>query len=105
MVSQHSNDKDSGFNTSAVVWCGAAFVIFMFAVSLFLQGGFRAVLAREYAAKFLAPENRAVRETLAGQQAVLEAQPRWLDKETGRVGIPIDLAKQIVIDRAERKDP
>jgi len=48
-----SADKGNttGFNTSAVVLGGVAAVFFLWALVLFLQGGFLAAQAKEYEAK------------------------------------------------------
>jgi len=95
-------ENKSGFNTLAVVASVAAALAFVYALSLFLTGGWLATRNLEYAAKVYEPENTAVSDALAEQQAVLDQDYRWIDKEQGRVGVPIERAVELVVERAGR---
>ena len=53
-----ADNRKSGIATSTVVLCTLSVLIFVFALSLFLQGGFRAAQASEYETKVLTPANR-----------------------------------------------
>jgi hypothetical protein len=93
-----SADK-SRFNTPAVVLGAAAVLVFVLALSLFLEGGWHAARRLEVEAKVYGAELPAVRDALAGQQAVLDQDYRWIDKEQGRVGVPIERAMELVVER------
>ncbi len=89
----------SGFNTPAVVLCGLALVIFLYAVSLFLQGGFLASRNKVQQVKLQQPVNEALQTALAAQQALLDEQPRWLDEEHTKACLPIAAAMARVVAR------
>ena len=92
------HEKTTGFNTTAVVLIGAAGVVFLFALALFIQGGFLAAQANEYEAKiYSAPGSEAVRAAVAEQQAILEEKVRWRDEEKGTVIMPIEEAMEQVV--------
>jgi cytochrome oxidase Cu insertion factor (SCO1/SenC/PrrC family) len=84
------NENKTGFNTTAVVLLSVAALILLWAFALFLQGGFMAAQANEYAAKVYAPTNESVQAYRANQQAILDEKARWLDKEQGTVVMPIE---------------
>jgi hypothetical protein len=91
-------DRKTGFNTPAVVLCGAAGVVFLFALALFLQGGFLAAQANEFEAKvYNAPGNEEARTAVAEQQAILDEKVRWLDEEKGTVVMPIEDAMEQLV--------
>jgi hypothetical protein len=93
-------DRKTGFNTPAVVLCGAAAVVFLFALALFLQGGFLAAQANEYEAKvYDAPGREETRAAVAAQQAILDEQVRWKDEEKGVVIMPIEDAMERVVTK------
>jgi len=92
-------DKKSGFNYPAVVLLGAAALVFLWALVLFLQGGFQAAEAREYAAKTFDPPNIEVENYLAEQRAILEEEPHWTDEERTTVVIPIEDAKARIVEK------
>ena len=95
------NEIKTGFNTPAVVLCGAAGVIFLFAVALFIQGGFLAAQAVEYETKvYSAPVSEAVLAAEAEQQAILDEKVRWVDEEKGTVVMPIADAMERVVEKA-----
>jgi hypothetical protein len=95
----------SGFNTLAVALCTVAALVLVFVLSLFLEGGWFAARNREFAAKVYAPDDTAVRDALAEQRAVLDQGYRWIDKEQGRVGVPIERAVELVVERDGRLTP
>jgi hypothetical protein len=91
-------DRKTGFNTPAVVLCGAAGGFFLFALALFLQGGFLAAQANEFEAKvYNAPGNEEARTAVAEQQAILDEKVRWLDEEKGTVVMPIEDAMEQLV--------
>jgi hypothetical protein len=93
-------DRKTGFNTSAVVLCGAAGVVFLFALALFLQGGFLAAQANEFEAKvYNSPGNEEARTAVAEQQAILDETVRWLDEEKGTVAMPIEDAMEQLVKK------
>ena len=97
-----SADKQNGtgFNTPAVVLCGAAAVIFLFAVALFIQGGFLAAQANEYEVKvYDAPGSEAAAASVAEQQAILDEKIRWKDEEKGTVIMPIEDAMERIVSQ------
>lgn len=93
------SDKKTGFNTTAVVLLGAAVVILLWALALFLQGGFQAAQASEFAEKIYAPTNETVQDYRAAQRAILEEKARWLDQEQGTVVMPIEDAKAAIVKK------
>ncbi|MBU2500026.1 MAG: hypothetical protein ABIK96_01295 [bacterium] len=103
-MSETSNPK-TGFNTPAVVFGGIAVVVFVYALSLFLQGGFLAAQALEYEKKQLTPPNEALLAAEAEQQALLEDGPRWLDEQQTKASIPIEAAMQRVIAKEQGPAP
>jgi len=92
-------EKKSGFNTLAVALSALAALTLVWVLSLFLRGGFLAARALEYDAKVLAPDNETVRMYEAEQQARLDEGYRWIDKERGTVGVPIERAIELVVER------
>lgn len=105
---KEKNGGRGGFNVPAVVLCGTAAAVFVYAMTLFLQGMFLSAQAAEHRAKFLAPPNEALQALQAEQQAILEDGPRVLDETQGRLCIPITEAKarlvQTQADAAERSE-
>ncbi len=98
-------ETKSGFNTLAVVMVTVATLAFLGALTLFLQGGWLAARNLEYEAKVIAPGNPVVSDALVEQQAVLDQDYRWIDKDQGRVGVPIDRAIDLVVERGGRLTP
>lgn len=97
-------NKGTGFNTLAVV-CGVlAVLIFVYALSLFLQGGFLKAQDLEKEVKVMTPEDMPVKDALAQQEALLHEGIRWVDQEKGIVGMPIDEAKTLLVQQEARKD-
>jgi len=76
-------ENNSGFNTPVVVLCGAAAVIFLFALALFLQGGFLAAQAKEYESKvYNAPVNQDILDAEAEQRGDHDEVDRLLAEKT-----------------------
>jgi hypothetical protein len=96
------NNRNSGFNTTAVVLCGLAAVIFVYAMSLFIEGGYNAALNKEMQTKiYSAPLSEEAIAQRAEQQALLDELPRYLDPEAGVLCIPVeDAMERIVVKNA-----
>ena len=95
-------EKNPGFNTTAVVLIGAAVVIFLCAMALFLQGGFLASQALEYESKvYNAPGDEAASAAVAEQQALLNEKVRWKDQEKGTVVMPIEDAMEQIVKNSD----
>ncbi len=90
-----------GSNAPAIILCSLAAAIFLFAVVLFLQGGFQAALAVETEYKTLTPVDPVMEQALAEQQARLDEGVRWIDEEQGVVGLPIEAAIDALVNRSE----
>lgn len=89
----------SGFNTTAVAAGAITVMVLVWVLALFLEGGFLALRNREYEQKVLAPTDESVREYHAAQQEILDGDYRWIDKEQGTVGVPIERAIDLVVER------
>jgi len=92
-------EKKSGFNTFGVAAAALAALIVVWVLSMFLQGGFLAARARQVQAKVMAPADTTVADYLGAQQARLDEGYRWIDKDKGIVGLPIDRAVDLVVER------
>ncbi len=92
-------ENKSGFNTFAVAASALAALILVWVLALFVQGGFLAARSREYQEKVLAPADTAVRDYHDQQQARLDEGYRWIDKEQGTVGVPLERAIELVVAR------
>jgi len=88
----------SGFDAPAVVLGGLAVIIFLYALSLFLQGGFLAAQKHQYDAKMLTPPDEPLAAHEAEQQALLDEAPRLVDEASGRWVMPVDDAVQRLAD-------
>ncbi len=100
MASAESENK-SGFNAPVVVISGIAAAIFLWALFLFRQGGFRAAQAKEYEAKvYDSPGNDELQAALAEQQAILNEKTRWIDEEKGTVCMPIEDAEARLVNKS-----
>ncbi len=97
------NKQKTGFNTLAVVCCGLAGIIFVYALSLFIEGGYNAALNQELQTKiYAAGVSEATETQLAEQQALLDEKPRYLDSEAGVLCIPIENAMDRIVVRNAR---
>ena len=94
-----ANDRTTGFNTTAVVLLATAAGILIWALVLFMQGGFLAAQAQEYAVKTYEPVNEDVQAYKATQQGILDQKARWLDEEQGTVVMPIEDAKARIVSK------
>lgn len=92
-------DKKSGFNTFAVVASALAALALVWVFALFMQGGFLAARSLEVEAKVLAPVDQDVADYDGEQRARLAEGYRWIDKEQGIVGVPIERAVDLVVER------
>lgn len=93
-------DRNSGFNAPAVILGGMAVVFFVIALSLFIEGGYSAMQAREAQAKiFNAEPSEEIRAHQAEQQALLDEPTRYLDRDAGVVSMPIEDAKKRVVSQ------
>lgn len=104
-MSQQRKDGESGFKTPLVVLSVLAVVFFVIAFALFMQGGFLKAQDLEKTAKIYdAPAVETVAAAMAEQQAKLDGGYRWVDKEAGLVGMPIDDAKDQLVKTLARKE-
>lgn len=94
---QESAREKSGFNTAAVLLCGLALIIFLYALSLFLEGGFLASQARVRDAKLTGPVNEQLEAHRAEQRAILEDGPRWLDDQHTKACMPVEDAMRRIV--------
>ena len=92
------NNRKTGFNTTAVVLCGLAGIIFVYALSLFIEGGYNAMKNREEQAKiYTAGVSEDIAAQVAAQQALLNEQVRYLDPEAGKLCLPIEDAMDRIV--------
>ncbi len=87
----------TGFSAPAVVLCTLAAALFLYAVALFLQGGFQSALAVETEYKTLTPVDLQVEQAVFAQRARLADGYRWIDEEQGVVGMSIEDAKDALV--------
>ena len=92
-----ADQNNSGFNTTMVVSGVVAGALFLFALSLFLQGGFQTLQTRDHEAKTYGPVNETVVDHRMEQQAILDEETRWLDEEKGMLCMPIDDAVELFV--------
>ncbi len=90
-----------GSKAPAIVVCTLAAAACLFAVVLFLQGGFQAALAVETEYKTLTPDDPVLEQALAEQQARLNEGVRWIDEEQGVVCMPIEAAMKVLVERSQ----
>ena len=91
----------TGFNKTAVVLSTLAVLLFVYAISLFLQGGYLKCQDMEFQAKVMNEENTVAAEQLAEQKAILDGGYRWVDQSNGKVGVPIEDAKALVVNKGQ----
>lgn len=105
-ASNQSNGQKTGtgFNTPAVVLLGLAALLFVYALSLFLQGGFLSAQGVDHRAKLDLAGNPGLEANLVEQNDLLTAQPMWLDQEAGKLSLPIDLAKRRLIEQIGQQE-
>ena len=94
------NNRKTGFNAPAVVLCSLAAIITVFALSLFIEGGYNKLKNRERETKiYAAGISEAAQTQLAEQQSLLQQKVRYLDPEKGVVCMPIEDAMDRVVAR------
>jgi hypothetical protein len=92
--------NESGFNTPLVILGTLAVFFAVYALSLFLQGGFLKAQEMEKQYKILnAPADEAVTAATAEQQALLDNDVHWIDQDKGIVGMSIDDAKAALVNK------
>lgn len=94
----------SGFDTTAVVLLTLAALLFVYALSLFLQGGFLSAQGVDHRAKLDLSGDPALEVHLAEQKDLLTAQPAWLDPEAGQVSVPIETAKGLLVEKLGQQE-
>ena len=93
-----ANDKKSGFQGFNVAMSALAGLIFVYAISLFVQGAYNMALNKEIASKIYASDlSEEALAHQAAQQAVLDEEVRYLDKENGVLCMPIEEAMARVV--------
>jgi hypothetical protein len=97
------NNRKTGFNAPAVVLGGLAAIIFVYALSLFIEGGYNAARNREMQAKiYTTGPSESVTSQVAAQQALLDEPVRYLDAEKGVLVMPIEDAMERVVVQNSR---
>jgi hypothetical protein len=83
-------------HTPLVFTIGTVFVILLFALILLLQAYFHRAQRQEYQTKVVIPRIEALDSSLAEQEQDLHSY-RWIDRQSGVVGIPIARAVELVV--------
>jgi hypothetical protein len=98
------NKRKTGFNAPAVVLGGLAAIIFVYALSLFIEGSYNAARNREEQAKiYTSGPSESVTTQLAAQQALLQEKVRYLDADKGVLCMPIeDAMERVVVQNARQ---
>ncbi len=100
---EFKSDRKTGFNTPVVVMCSLAAIILIYALSLFIEGGYNAAKNKEIAAKIYAAEvSEDVLAHRAAQQSLLDEQVRYLDPDAGLLCLPIEDAMERVVVKSAR---
>ena len=100
-MTAHREDID----TPLIVVVGILFAILTFVVIVLLQAWFYRIQAEEHHAKNVAPRSDELTRAVADQEADLHRY-RWLDRDEGLVGIPIERAMELVVrEAAEAETP
>ena len=99
MPAAHNNAR-SKFDAPAVVLCGLAAIILVYALSLFVEGGYGALARREEQVKIFATgPSEALSAHRAEQQTLLDEPARALDEAAGVYCMPIDDAMDRLASR------
>jgi hypothetical protein len=85
-------------NSSATVWIGLISVILLLLIVMLLQVAYYHSERKELEAKAAKAGLAELQAVRAEQEGLLEADYRWLDREQGLVGLPIDRAMELVAD-------
>lgn len=87
---------DDGLNTPMIAVVGAIIVIFVFAMVIGIQAMFFKVRDDENYNKYVSQPPQEFSSLAVEQQELLNSY-HWIDQKQGVVGIPIDLAMQLVV--------
>ncbi|MCP4573601.1 MAG: hypothetical protein GY838_14680 [bacterium] len=102
MTMASAGNNRSGFDTPVVVLGAVAAILFVYAISLFLRGGFTAMQAQESVAKIYDTSDEQVAEYRAEQQAILNERTRWLNEDQGTLCMPVeDAVDRFVAQQAD----
>ena len=82
-------------DTGVIATIGILLVILVFALILLVQGWFYKAQTDEYVRKVVEPRSDALASAVADQQESLHSY-RLIDKDAGRVSIPIERAMELV---------
>jgi len=91
--------KGTGFDGPAVTLGVLAALVFAYALSLFLQGGFLATRNLDREVKLTATDDPLLAQVELEQTTLLEGPARWLDAEKTKAAIPIEDAMRLVVER------
>ena len=83
-------------DTASTWMVGFISLLLIVVTILLLQVVYYDVLTDEIASK--RPQTYAVEELLQSQTAQIERGVRWVDKEHGLVGMPIEMAMELVVE-------
>jgi len=86
-------------NTPLIVTIGVLFVVLTFVLIILLQVYFFKAQAKEHVRKVIEPKSAELSGYLADQATELHSY-RWIDREQGTVGIPIERAMALIVQEA-----
>lgn len=91
--------KETGFDVASVALLALAVLFLMYALYLFMTGGFLSAQQVDHARKLDLPGDPQLEAHDAMQLDLLTAQPAWLDREAGKVSLPIEAAKERLVEK------
>lgn len=94
-----STRKESGFQAPLVIMGTVAVLLFVVALSLFLRGGFTKSYNMQVDEKVYGGSEDPAAWAEGAQRDVLSEGLRWVNQEEGKVGMPIDDAKALVLKK------
>ncbi len=94
-----SGKNGSGFNTPLVFMAVLAVLFFVLALSLFLRGGYQQSYNLQVQEKIYNNEQDPAAALEGEQRAILDEGVRWIDQAAGKVGMPIEDAKDMVVKK------
>lgn len=83
-------------DTPLIITIGVLLVILTFVLILLLQAWFFQAQGEEYDRKVTSQRSEELATLVAAQEETLHSY-RWIDKDKGVVGIPIDRAMDIIV--------
>lgn len=98
-MTNRSMTKESGFNTPLVFLGALAVLFFVLALSLFLQGGYLQSYDLQVQEKVYGGDDDPAAWAEGEQLDLLGEGVRWIDQEAGKVGMPIEDAKNLVVNK------